>query len=79
MSLVTQRDSVAEYDGTGGAPVWQATCSRPTSVQRLPNGNTLVASGMSAASGVIELDRAGQTVWEYKSTDNFLPWRARRR
>jgi outer membrane protein assembly factor BamB len=77
--LVTQRDSVAEYDGTGGAPVWQATYSRPTSVQRLPNGNTLVASGMAAASGVAELDRAGQTVWEYKSTDNFLPYRARRR
>jgi hypothetical protein len=77
--LVTQRDSVAEYDGAGGAPVWQATCTRPTSVQRLPNGNTLVASGMAAASGVAELDRAGHTVWEYKSPDNFLPWRARRR
>jgi HEAT repeat protein len=77
--LVTHRTGVAEYDGTGGNPVWQATFSRPTSVQRLPNGNTLVASGNAATPSVVELDRKGQTVWEYKAEAGFMAWRARRR
>ena len=77
--LVTQKDCVAEYDGTGGAPVWQGTFSRPTSVQRLANGNTLVASGQSPTPTVAELDRLGHAVWEFKPTDGSLPWRARRR
>ncbi|HEY1378860.1 MAG TPA: HEAT repeat domain-containing protein [Gemmataceae bacterium] len=77
--LVTQRDGVAEYDGSGGPPVWQAAFPRPTSVQRLPNGNTLVASGLSPNSAAAELDRAGHTVWEYKPPDGSMPWRARRR
>jgi hypothetical protein len=77
--LVVQRDGVGEYDGTGGPAVWHAAFTRPTSVQRLPNGNTLVASGNSPAGAVAELDRSGKIVWEYKPPDGFLPWRARRR
>jgi hypothetical protein len=77
--LVTQKDMVAEYDGNGGAPVWQASVVRPTSAQRLPNGNTLVSSGLMATTGVAELDRAGHPVWDYKPADGALPWRAKRR
>jgi PQQ-like domain/HEAT repeats len=77
--LMTQLNTVAEFDGTGGVPVWHADFSRPTSVQRLPNGNTLVASGMSANAGVAELDRSGKIVWEFKAADGSVPWRAHRR
>jgi hypothetical protein len=28
---------------------------------------------------VVELDRTGQTVWDYKPPEGTLPWRARRR
>jgi len=75
--LVTQYTEVAEYD-TSGRQVWKAPFQRPTSVQRLPNGNTLVASGLLPTSGAVELDRAGRPVWEYKP-DGMLVWRAKRR
>jgi HEAT repeat protein len=75
--LMTLKDGVTEYD-VDGRVVWQATVERPTSVQRLPNGNTLVASGLSPTTAVAELDRAKQVVWEYKAPDGALPWRAKR-
>jgi hypothetical protein len=77
--LLTQRNGVAEFDLEGHQPhpLWQASFSGPTSVQRLPNGNTLVASINSQE--VAELDRQGHPVWQYKSPDGSLPWRARRR
>ena len=37
----------------------------PFSVQRLPNGNTLV----SGQTGLVEVDAQGKTVWELKNTD----------
>ena len=77
--LTTNSKGVAEYDNTGGDPIWHALISRPTSVQRLPNGNTLVASSNSARPAVVELDRNGQTVWDYKIEAGFIAWRARRR
>ncbi len=78
--LITSRTGVTEYDGAG-AQVWQAKYGRPTSVQRLPNGNTLIASSSvgAAAPAVAELDRTGQSVWEYKVENSYLVWRARRR
>jgi hypothetical protein len=76
--LVTQRDAVTEFEADG-RPAWTATCARPTSVQRLPNGNTLVASGVAPQAQVVELDRTGQAVWDYKPPEGSLPWRARRR
>ena len=62
----------------------QASQIQPTSVQRLPNGNTLVVGAGSTIAGVrtqqlSELDRNGQTVWTYKYPDGSQPWRARRR
>jgi HEAT repeat protein len=66
-------NQVAEYDLTGKM-VWEAKVQAPSSATRLPNGNTLVASG---SQRIIELNRAGQTVWEAK--ENIRPWKARRR
>jgi HEAT repeat protein len=76
--LVTQMNEVTEFDADGRV-VWKGAVNRPTSVQRLPNGNTLVSSGLIATTGVVELDRAGRTVWNYKPPDGAFVWRARRR
>jgi hypothetical protein len=74
--LVTLQDRVAEYDADG-KKVWEARVIRPTSVERLPNGNTLVAA--LGSGNVQELDRDGRTAWEYKPEDGSRPLRARRR
>jgi hypothetical protein len=47
----------------------------PASAVRLPNGHTLVIDQRHTA--VVELDRAGKTVWEFGNGE--MPWRARRR
>ena len=46
----------------GGKVVWQGNVGGACGVERLPNGHTLVAT----ANRVVELDRAGKTVWEKK-------------
>lgn len=74
--VITTRESVIECDREGNQ-FWTAPVSRPTDVQRLSNGNTLVVVG--ATLQVTELDRTGQTVWEYKPPDGANPYRARRR
>jgi len=74
--LVTQLNSVAEFDLESGQSRWTANVNTPTSVQRLPNGNTLVASMNSMK--VIELDSAGKEVWTY-TPNGARPWRAMRR
>jgi outer membrane protein assembly factor BamB len=79
--LVTQTNSVNEIDANGKS-VWSANVARPTSLQRLPNGNTLVVGQPAGIGGnpvVLELDRAGKTVWEFRSPDGSTVWRARRR
>jgi hypothetical protein len=57
------RNQVVEYDAEGKT-VWLAASTRPTAVQRLPNGHTLVASRLGA---VVELDRSGDEVWRYST------------
>jgi len=52
---------VAEFDAAGKV-VWEAPTPSPTRVQRLRNGNTLVAGGNQAF--VIEYDRAKKEVWK---------------
>jgi HEAT repeat protein len=66
-------NKVAEYD-LNGKVLWEANVQSPTSASRLPNGNTLV---VSTPQRIVELNRAGQTVWEVKQ--NIRPWKARRR
>lgn len=75
--LTTLPQGVAEFDATG-KQVWQADYSRPSSVQRLPNGNTLVCTSQPPRE-VAELDRNGRVVWKYQPPDNMLPWKVRRR
>lgn len=74
--LTTLQNSIAEFD-TSGKQLWQAAYARPTSLQRLPNGNTLVCS--ITLREVAELDRNGKVVWKYQPPDNMTPWKARRR
>ena len=63
-----------EY-GPSGEVLWQATVRKPTGVQRLPGGRTLVVS--SETSEVIEIDRAGKEVWKHRASAR--PVCARRR
>jgi hypothetical protein len=74
--LLTQAGGVREYD-PDGKPGWQASARQPTSAQRLPNGNTLVSE--LSGKQVLEMDRNGQPVWEYKPADGSTPLRAYRR
>lgn len=76
--LKTAANSVVEYGPDGGPARWQASYSRPASVQRLANGNTLVCGN----GGVAELDKdynlTKKPIWEYRPTDG-IAHRARRR
>src|SRR5262249_20965676 len=67
-------DKVVEYGPTGKV-LWQATVRRPTGVQRLPGGRTLVVS--TETSEVVEIDRAGKEVWKHPASAR--PVCARRR
>ncbi len=67
--LVCERKNVAEYDLKTGKLVWKHDCDRPTSVQRLPNGNTLIAC-LNANRG-FEVDPDGNVVWEFTSQDQL--------
>jgi HEAT repeat protein len=76
--LVTHLANVAEYDEGTGKQVWNAAVGRnPTTVQRLPNGNTLASSTVTRK--IVELDRNGKTIWELYPPDNGVPWRVKRR
>jgi hypothetical protein len=77
--LVTQRQGIGEFDANGNQQS-NIPVNRPSGLQRLSNGNTLVTvSGNPGNPSVLELDRAGRTVWEYKPADGVIPYRARRR
>jgi hypothetical protein len=54
---------VVEFAPTGEV-LWEAEVASPTSVQRLPDGNTLVAS--TTTRKIVELDRTGRIVWQPK-------------
>ncbi len=51
---------VVEFGPTGEV-LWQVATASPTSVQRLPEGGTLVTSTMTRE--VFEVDRLGRTTW----------------
>lgn len=65
--LVAHMDlgKVCEYD-TDGKELWSANVASPWSVTPLKNGNVLVASNRRF---VREINRAGETVWEFKAAD----------
>lgn len=61
----TNANKVAEYD-ENGREVWSASVPSPWSVERLKNGNTLVAS---MKLNTIELNPKGETVWKLTQAD----------
>jgi len=75
--LVCERDQVAEYDLKTGKLGWKYSTSMPTSVQRLPSGNTLIAC--LNQNRAVEVDPAGEVVWEYRAKDGLHVSRAYRR
>jgi hypothetical protein len=64
----THNNRVVEYDPDGKV-VWSADVVQPIAALRLPNGNTLVTSGVDM-TGVthraVEIDRAGKEVWQFR-------------
>src|SRR5262249_32278021 len=67
--LVCEPDKAAEYALKTGKLVWKYDIDHPTSVQRLPNGNTLIAS--LNVNRAVEVDPAGEVVWEYSAPDQL--------
>lgn len=63
---------VKEYDAEGKVVMEIRAPGGPHSAIRLPNGNTLIASGdMRQQANVFEVDKTGKTVWQV--TNNELP------
>ncbi len=56
------QDCVREYDAEGHL-LWETALPGPVSVERLPEGHTLVGC---VPPRVVELDRTGRVVWQYK-------------
>lgn len=80
--MVCEYNRVVEYDLKTGKEVWKHDINNPSSCQRLPNGNTLIAymyNQQGQAGRVIEVDTTGDVVWEYESKDGMRPARAFRR
>jgi hypothetical protein len=68
--LACEWSRVAEYDLKTGKVGWELPINQPTSVQRLPNGNTLIAS--MNENRVIEVAPTKEIVWEFKEKDQGL-------
>jgi HEAT repeat protein len=73
--VVDDNGKVKEYDAAG-KKVWEATVQIADAIERLPNGNTLVAT--MTEGRLVEFDRGGKEVWE-KKYPGRRPWLARRR
>jgi hypothetical protein len=65
---------VIELDASG-KQVWTCTVPNAVCASRLPNGHTLVCD--SEGHRVVEVDHAGQSVWEHRIEGR--PWFVRRR
>ena len=70
--LVTEVNQVAEYNMKQDKLVWKKEMSNVKSVQRLPNGNTLMVEANANPSRVIEVAPDGQEVWSYQSGNGRL-------
>ena len=78
--LLTELNQVAEYDLKKNEVVWKQAANQPRSVQRLPNGNTLVVEATPNASNrLVEFAPNGEEVWSYQSTSGMQVVRAYRR
>jgi len=67
--LVTHQNQVAEYDLKDGKAGWTFDVRSPTSVQRLPNGNTLIASLDNNRALEVTPDREVGWEFQYRSPD----------
>jgi hypothetical protein len=75
--LICESDKVAEYELKTGKQTWKYSMNLPTSVQRLPSGNTLIAS--LNQNRAVEVDPSGEVVWEYRAKDGLQVSKAYRR
>jgi hypothetical protein len=67
-------NKVAEF-GPDGKTIWEASLPQPAVPNRLPNGHTVVVSRANA--GIVELDRNGRVVCEWRDL-KIRPWMATR-
>ncbi len=74
--LVTEMNQVVEYDIKENKSIWSKAVNQPRSVQRLPNGHTLIVDG---AGRLIEYSPDGEDVWSFQVTDGPQLYRALRR
>lgn len=76
--LVTHQNGFTEFESDGRKVIGPTTVmGQISSIQRLPNGNTLVCG--TTDRSVVELDKGGKVVWEYKPADNGIARKAHRR
>jgi hypothetical protein len=73
LAVNNSEGKVLEVDAAGKV-VWEYQLGGACYAQRLTNGNTLVVSN---STGLVEVDRKGNTVWERKMPTSL--WRAHRR
>ena len=71
--LAVGSGKVREVDATGKV-LWKLDLPGACYATRLPNGHTLIVNN---STGLVEVDRAGKTVWERRISTNL--WRAHRR
>ncbi len=80
--LLTEQQKVVEYDLKEKKAVWSHAVMSARSVQRLPNGNTLMVEGNNSGEGsnrVIEVTPAGEEVWTHRLPGGLMVVRAYRR
>jgi len=74
--LVAESNQVVEYDLKKNEKVWSKAINQPRSVQRLPNGNTLIVD--ASANRLVEIAPDGEEVWSYNPPNGWMLFRAYR-
>jgi hypothetical protein len=77
--LLAEMNQVVEYDLKKNEVVWKKSTNQPRSVQRLPNGNTLVVDVSGNSSRVVEFTPDGDEVWSHVPESGWQVYRAYRR
>ena len=80
--LIAENQKVVEYDVKEKKAVWSHPTANARSLQRLPNGNTLIVEGNGSPDGsnrVIEVTTAGEEVWSHRLGAGLVIFRAYRR
>jgi hypothetical protein len=76
--LVTHQNGFTEFETDGRKVLGPTTImGQLSSIQRLPNGNTLLAG--TTDRSVVEVDKGGKVIWEFKPSDNAIVRKAHRR